>query len=70
MATYKRKSITGGNTERIPEGILFFLATAGGSLRIYTFMILLRHKTRKWYFQVCILLLILQNLATAYVNAA
>lgn len=67
MANDKRKSITGGNPERIPEGILFFLATAGGSIGIYFAMILLRHKTRKWYFQAGIPLIILQNLAMAYV---
>lgn len=67
MANDKRKSIAGGNTERIPEGILFFLATAFGSIGIYTAMLLLRHKTHKWYFQGGIPLLILQNVATGYV---
>jgi len=66
MANDKRKSVASGNPDRIPEGILFFLATAGGAVGIYTAMILLRHKTRKWYFQVGIPLLILQNLATGY----
>lgn len=67
MANDKRKSAASGNPERIPEGILFFLAVAGGSIGIYSAMILLRHKTRKWYFQVGIPLLILQNQATGYV---
>ena len=67
MARDKRKSIAGGNPERTPEGILFFLAAFGGSLGIYAAMILLRHKTRKWYFQFGIPLLILQNVATVYV---
>ncbi len=66
MANDKRKSIASGNPDRIPEGILFFLASAGGAIGIYTAMILLRHKTRKWYFQVGIPLLILQNIATGY----
>ncbi|MBY0538417.1 DUF1294 domain-containing protein [Patescibacteria group bacterium] len=66
MANDKRKSIAPGNPDRIPEGILFFLATAGGSIGIYTAMILLRNKTRKWYFQIGIPLLILQNVATGY----
>ncbi len=67
MANDKRKSIASGNPDRISEGILFFLATAGGAVGIYTAMILLRHKTRKWYFQIGIPLLILQNIATGYV---
>jgi uncharacterized membrane protein YsdA (DUF1294 family) len=67
MTNDKRKSIAQNNPDRIPEGILFFLATAGGSIGIYTAMILLRHKTRKWYFQVGIPLLILQNIAIGYV---
>ncbi len=67
MANDKRKSTSTSNPDRIPEGILFFLATAGGAIGIYTAMILLRHKTRKWYFQVGIPLLILQNVALGYV---
>jgi uncharacterized membrane protein YsdA (DUF1294 family) len=67
MANDKRKSMASDNPERIPEGVLFFLATAGGSLGIYLSMILLRHKTRKWYFQFGIPLLILQNVATGFV---
>ncbi len=67
MANDKRKSIAGGNIERTPEGILFFLAAAGGSLGIYIAMILMRHKTRKWYFQIGIPLIIVQNVGTGYV---
>lgn len=67
MANDKRKSIASGNPDRIPEGILFFLAVAGGSIGICTAMFSLRHKTLKWYFQVGIPLLVLQNLATGYV---
>jgi uncharacterized membrane protein YsdA (DUF1294 family) len=66
MVNDKRKSMTSGNPERTPEGILFFLATAGGSIGIYAAMILLRHKTRKWYFQVGIPLIILQNMSLLY----
>ncbi len=66
MANDKRKSVASGNPDRTPEGILFFLATAFGSLGIYLAMIIFRHKTRKWYFQIGIPLLILQNAATAY----
>ena len=67
MANDKRKSIHDNNPERTPEGVIFFLAAAGGGLGIYAAMILLRHKTRKWYFQIGIPLLILQNTAVAYV---
>lgn len=66
MIMDKRRSMRSGNIERIPEGILFFLATAGGALGIYTSMFLLRHKTRKWYFQIGIPLLVGQNVATLY----
>ncbi len=66
MANDKRKSIRGGGTERISEGLIFFMATIFGSVGVYAGMLLLRHKTRKWYFQVGIPLLILQNLATLY----
>ena len=50
-------------TERISEGMLFFLATAFGSVGVYVGMFVFRHKTRKWYFLVGIPLLILQNIA-------
>jgi uncharacterized membrane protein YsdA (DUF1294 family) len=66
MATDKRKSTTEGR-RRIPEGLLFFLATMFGSVGVYTGMVLFRHKTKKWYFQLGIPLLIIQNLATLYV---
>ncbi len=66
MSNDKRKSAAAGNPDRTPEGILFFLATAFGSLGIYLAMIIFRHKTRKWYFQIGIPLLILQNTATVY----
>ncbi len=67
MANDKRKSMAGGNTERTPEGIIFFMAAAGGSLGVYLAMLTFRHKTRKWYFKLGIPLLIIQNTATAYV---
>ena len=67
MANDKRKSMQGGNPERIPEGLLFFLAAAFGAAGIYTGMLTFRHKTKKWHFQLGIPLLILQNLATLYV---
>jgi uncharacterized membrane protein YsdA (DUF1294 family) len=66
MANDKRRSTRNENSHRIPEGLIFFMAAAFGSLGVYAGMLLLRHKTRKWYFQLGIPLLILQNLATLY----
>ena len=62
----KRKSMRGGNPDRTPEGLLFFIAAAFGSLGVYAGMLTFRHKTKKWYFQLGIPLLILQNMATLY----
>jgi uncharacterized membrane protein YsdA (DUF1294 family) len=66
MMNDKRKSMQGGERDRTPEGLLFFLAAAGGSLGVYAGMLTFRHKTKKWYFQLGIPLLILQNLTTLY----
>lgn len=67
MGRDKRKSTHGRNAERAPEGFMFFLATMFGSLGVYLGMLIFRHKTRKWYFQIGIPLLIMQNLATVWV---
>lgn len=67
VANDKRQSMRGGNPDRTPEGFIFFLAAAFGSGGVYLAVQLFRHKTRKWYFQLGIPLLILQNIATAYV---
>lgn len=53
-------------SERISEGMLFFLATIFGAIGIYLGMFVFRHKTKKWYFLVGIPLLIVQNVAAAY----
>ncbi len=53
--------------ERISEGMLFFLAAIFGSIGIYAGMMLIRHKSRKWYFLIGIPLLVVENLATLYV---
>lgn len=66
MAYDKRLSRRGGDTERIPEGMIFFMAAALGGVGVYLGMLAFRHKTRKWYFQLGIPLLALQNLATVY----
>jgi uncharacterized membrane protein YsdA (DUF1294 family) len=65
MLADKMKSAQPGR-ERISEGQLFFLATIFGSLGVYAGMFIFRHKTRKWYFLLGIPLLMLENLAAAY----
>jgi uncharacterized membrane protein YsdA (DUF1294 family) len=67
MWSDKRKAIRGNGRKRAPEGFVFFLAACFCSLGIYAGMLVFRHKTKKWYFQLGIPLLILQNLATLYV---
>ena len=54
------------NERRISEGMLFFMATAFGSLGVYAGMFAFRHKTRKWNFLIGIPLLIIQNIAFLY----
>ena len=66
MGNDKRKSMKNGVVDRTPEGFLFFLATAFGSVGVYVGMFVFRHKIRKWYFQLGIPLLILQNAAVVY----
>ena len=66
MGNDKRKATHGRNAERAPEGFMFFLATIFGSLGVYLGMLAFRHKTRRWYFQIGIPLLIFQNIATVY----
>jgi len=65
MLLDKIKSARPGS-ERISEGMMFFMAAAFGSLGIYAGMFACRHKTRKWYFLIGIPLLIIQNTALAY----
>ena len=66
MAYDKRRATYGQNTERTPEGFIFFMAAFFASVGVYLGMLTFRHKTQKWYFQVGIPLLILQNLVTVY----
>jgi uncharacterized membrane protein YsdA (DUF1294 family) len=66
MAYDKRRAIFKQNTERAPEGFIFFFAAAFGGIGVYFGMLAFRHKTKKWYFQLGIPLLILQNLVTLY----
>lgn len=67
MGRDKSKATRGHNAERASEWFMFFLATMFGSFGVYLGMLAFRHKTRKWYFQLGIPLLILQNVATLYV---
>ena len=66
MANDKRRSTRDSTTDRIPEGLLFFMAAAFGAIGVYISMFLLRHKIRKWYFMLGIPLLVIQNIATLY----
>ena len=67
IAYDKRQARLKKSTERISEVLLFFMATAFGSLGVYIGMLIFRHKTQKWYFQVGIPLLIAQNISVLYV---
>ena len=67
VAYDKRKAIKSQGHRRTPEGYMFFLGSMFGALGVFFAMYLFRHKTRKWYFQVGIPLLIVQNAATVYV---
>ena len=66
MASDKRASIHGNNRKRAPEGKLFFWAISGGGVGVYLGMLAFRHKTKKWYFQVGILLLVVQQIIITY----
>jgi uncharacterized membrane protein YsdA (DUF1294 family) len=68
MARDKRLARRGYNAERAPEGFMFFLAAVGGSLGVYLGMLAFRHKTRKWYFQLGVSVLLVQNFAILYVG--
>lgn len=65
MLSDKIKSVN-SETERISEGMMFFLAAFFGALGVYAGMFTFRHKTRKWYFLVGIPILIVQNFAFIY----
>ena len=54
------------NSQRISEGMMFFMATMFGSVGVYAGMFTFRHKTRKWYFITGIPFLIIQNMALLY----
>lgn len=62
----KRISVRNDAEKRIPEGVLFFLASIFGGGGIYAGMFIFRHKTRKWYFVIGIPLLLIQNFIVIY----
>ncbi len=59
MVIDKRRSIL--KNDRIREATLFFWAICFGSVGVFTAMHLIRHKNRKWYFNIGIPLLIIQQ---------
>lgn len=61
MTWDKRQSRVRG-AERIPEGLLFFMAVAFGALGVFMGMFAFRHKTRVWYFLLGIPLAFANNL--------
>lgn len=65
MLLDKNRSKKAGS-ERISEGMLFFMATVFGSIGVYAGMFTFHHKTKKWYFIIGIPMLILQNVAFIY----
>lgn len=67
MGYDKTLSMSGRNAKRVPEKTLFITALTFGAGGIYLGMLTFRHKTKKWYFQLGIPLLILQNLGTLYI---
>ena len=59
MSVDKRSSIV--KSDRIREVSLFFWAICFGSVGIFLAMHLLRHKNRRWYFNLGIPFLIIQQ---------
>jgi uncharacterized membrane protein YsdA (DUF1294 family) len=63
----KSKSVHGN--PRIPEVYFFFLATVFGSAGVLLGMSIFRHKIRKWYFNIGISLLLLEQFFLIYLFA-
>ncbi|MFZ1654291.1 MAG: DUF1294 domain-containing protein [Candidatus Moraniibacteriota bacterium] len=68
MGWDKQRSRQSG-AERIPEGLLFFIAITFGSVGVLVGMFVFRHKTQTWYFLLGVPLTIIQNIATLRVLA-
>ncbi|MGE5425879.1 MAG: DUF1294 domain-containing protein [Bacillota bacterium] len=58
MSLDKARAVAGKTNERVPEKTIFILALFFGSFGIYGGMYAFRHKTRKWYFQIGIPIII------------
>lgn len=67
MLIDKNKSRKNG-AERISEGMMFFMATAFGSIGVLAGMFAFHHKTRKWHFLLGIPLLIVENSALLWLG--
>ena len=52
---------------RVPEATLFLLAIIGGSIGAILGMYTFRHKTRKWYFVIGMPLILIIQLAAAWI---
>lgn len=48
-------------SQRIPEGILLFLAIIGGAAGVLAGMFFFYHKTKIWYFLLSVIILFLQQ---------
>jgi uncharacterized membrane protein YsdA (DUF1294 family) len=64
MYSDKQKSIKG--KERIPEVYLFLYAVLFGALGVLLSMYIIRHKVKKWYFNIGIPLILIQNISFLY----
>jgi len=63
----KKVAARGKGKRRVPEKVLFLLCFLGGSLGMWLGMYFFRHKTRHWYFVLCVpLILVLQIAAIVY----
>ena len=51
---------------RIPEATIFLIAAIGGSIGVYSGMLIFRHKTRHWSFMAGIPLIFIIQIIIAY----
>ncbi|MFN3692798.1 MAG: DUF1294 domain-containing protein [Candidatus Paceibacteria bacterium] len=66
MGYDKRQNTLNSDAPRLPEGVLFLMAIVFGSAGVLLGMFAFRHKIRKWYFQVAIPLLLVQQILLGY----
>lgn len=57
------KARAGGGASRVPESTLLGLAMVGGAAGALLGMLLVRHKTRKWYFRLTVPVLLAAQVA-------